>query len=126
MVLRLAMVGDFTRESLCLVADTSLPAARLIRELKAVIAVLGLPPAAAMRVRQRTGVRQPGDGCWAEKDEIYNLASTCWKLKAPNYGEGSNGSSAARMPISLNDEPVESPVTFRTTRSCTLSAGMET
>lgn len=39
----LSVVDDFTRESLCLVADTSLPATRVIRELKAVIAVRGLP-----------------------------------------------------------------------------------
>jgi putative transposase len=39
----LSVVDDFTRENLCLAADTSLPAARVIRELKAVIAVRGLP-----------------------------------------------------------------------------------
>jgi putative transposase len=39
----LSVVDDFTRENLCLVVDTSLPAARVIRELKAVIAVRGLP-----------------------------------------------------------------------------------
>jgi len=39
----LAVVDDYTRESLYLVADTSLPGARVIRELEAVIARRGLP-----------------------------------------------------------------------------------
>lgn len=39
----LAVVDDCTRESLCLVADTSLPAGRVIRELEAVIAWRGRP-----------------------------------------------------------------------------------
>ena len=39
----LAVVDDYTRESLCLVADTSLPGGRVIRELEAVIARRGLP-----------------------------------------------------------------------------------
>jgi putative transposase len=39
----LSMVDDHTRESLCLVADTSLPAARVIRELEAVIGRRGMP-----------------------------------------------------------------------------------
>ena len=39
----LAVVDDYTRESLCLVADTSLPGGRVIRELEAVIAQRGLP-----------------------------------------------------------------------------------
>jgi putative transposase len=39
----LAVVDDYTRENLCLVADTSLPGGRVIRELEAVIARRGLP-----------------------------------------------------------------------------------
>jgi len=39
----LAAVDDFTRECLCLVADTSLSGARVARELDAVIAVRGRP-----------------------------------------------------------------------------------
>jgi len=40
----LAVVDDFTRESLCLVPDTSLSGARVARELDAVIATRGRPP----------------------------------------------------------------------------------
>src|SRR5689334_17703379 len=39
----LAVVDDFTRECLCLVADTSLPGLRVARELDAVIAERGRP-----------------------------------------------------------------------------------
>jgi len=39
----LAIVDDFTRECLCLVADTSLPGLRVTRELDAVIAERGRP-----------------------------------------------------------------------------------
>jgi transposase InsO family protein len=39
----LAVVDDFTRESLCLVPDTSLSGARVARELDAVIARRGRP-----------------------------------------------------------------------------------
>jgi putative transposase len=39
----LAVVDDFTRECLCLVADTSLPGLRVVRELDAIIAVRGRP-----------------------------------------------------------------------------------
>jgi putative transposase len=39
-----AVVDDFTRECLCLAADTSLPGVRVVRELNAVIAMRG-PPA---------------------------------------------------------------------------------
>ena len=39
----LAVVDDFTRECLCLVADTSLSGARVARELDAIIAVRGRP-----------------------------------------------------------------------------------
>ena len=39
----LAIVDDFTRECLCLVADTSLPGLRLVRELDAIIAERGKP-----------------------------------------------------------------------------------
>jgi putative transposase len=39
----LAIVDDFTRESLALVPDTSLPGLRVVRELAAVIAVRGRP-----------------------------------------------------------------------------------
>jgi len=39
----LAVVDDHTRENLCLVADTSLPSGRVIRELEAVIVRRGLP-----------------------------------------------------------------------------------
>jgi putative transposase len=39
----LAVVDDFTRECLCLVADTSLSGARVVRELDAVIARRGPP-----------------------------------------------------------------------------------
>jgi len=39
----LAVVDDYTRENLCPVPDTSLPGARVIRELEAVIARRGLP-----------------------------------------------------------------------------------
>jgi putative transposase len=39
----LAVVDDFTRECLCLVADTSLPGGRVVRELDRLIAVRGRP-----------------------------------------------------------------------------------
>jgi putative transposase len=39
----LAVVDDFTRECLALVADTSLPGLRVVRELDAIIAVRGRP-----------------------------------------------------------------------------------
>jgi putative transposase len=39
----LAVVDDYTRENLYLVADTSLPGGRVIRELEAVVARRGLP-----------------------------------------------------------------------------------
>jgi putative transposase len=39
----LAVVDDFTRECLVLVPDTSLPGARVVRELKGLIAVRGRP-----------------------------------------------------------------------------------
>ena len=39
----LSVVDDCTRESLCLIADTSLSGSRVIRELEAVIARRGLP-----------------------------------------------------------------------------------
>lgn len=39
----LAVVDDYTWENMCLVADTSLPGTRMIRELEAVIARRGLP-----------------------------------------------------------------------------------
>jgi len=39
----LSVVDDYTRERLCLTADTSLPSGRVIRELEAVIARRGLP-----------------------------------------------------------------------------------
>jgi len=39
----LAVVDDFTRECLCLVADTSLPGLRVARELDAIVAVRGRP-----------------------------------------------------------------------------------
>jgi putative transposase len=39
----LALVDDFTRECLCLVADTSLPGLRVVRELDAVILSRGHP-----------------------------------------------------------------------------------
>ena len=39
----LAVVDDFTRECLALVADTSLSGARVVRELDAVIALRGRP-----------------------------------------------------------------------------------
>src|SRR3546814_19624906 len=40
----LAVVDDFTRECLALVADTSLSGARVARELHAILAVRGVPP----------------------------------------------------------------------------------
>lgn len=39
----LSVVDDYTRESLCLTADMSLPSGRVIRDLEAVIARRGLP-----------------------------------------------------------------------------------
>lgn len=39
----LAVVDDFTRECLCLVADTSLPGLRVVRELDAIVVVRGRP-----------------------------------------------------------------------------------
>jgi len=39
----LAIVDDFTRECLALIADTSLPALRVVRELDAIVAVRGRP-----------------------------------------------------------------------------------
>ena len=40
----LAVVDDFTRECLALVADTSLPGLRVVRELEAIIAVVAVRP----------------------------------------------------------------------------------
>ena len=39
----LTVVDDFTRECLCLAADTSLPGVRVVRELNAVVAMRGRP-----------------------------------------------------------------------------------
>ena len=39
----LAVVDDYTRENLCLVADTSLPGGRVIREPEALVTTRGLP-----------------------------------------------------------------------------------
>jgi putative transposase len=39
----LAIVDDFSRECLCLIADTSLPGLRVVRELEALIAMRGRP-----------------------------------------------------------------------------------
>ena len=55
----LAVVDDFTRECLALVADTSLPGLRVARELDAVIVSRGRP--AMMRLRQRHRAHQHGD-----------------------------------------------------------------
>ena len=55
----LAIVDDFTRECLALVADTSLSGARVARELDAVIARRGR--AEDVRFRQRHGADQHGD-----------------------------------------------------------------
>ncbi len=38
------MVDDFTREALALVVDSSIPGARVVRELEALIAWQGAPP----------------------------------------------------------------------------------
>jgi putative transposase len=72
----LCVVDDFTRESLCLAADTSLSGARVARELDAIIAVRGKPQTivsdngseftstAMLRWQQDTGISwhyiQPG------------------------------------------------------------------
>ncbi len=40
----LAVVDDYTRESLCLVADTSLPGGWVIRELEALLISAPSPP----------------------------------------------------------------------------------
>ena len=42
-MLKLAIVDDFTRECLALVADTSLSGLRVVRELDALIAIRGRP-----------------------------------------------------------------------------------
>ena len=55
----LAVVDDFTRECLALVADTSLSGLRVARELDAVIASRGRPT--MMRLRQRHRADQHGD-----------------------------------------------------------------
>ncbi len=41
------MVDDFTRECLALVADTSLPGLRVVRELEAIVARRGRPASIA-------------------------------------------------------------------------------
>lgn len=55
----LAAVDDYTRENLCLVADTSLPGSWVIRELEAVIARRGLPR--QMHLGQWPRVQRPRD-----------------------------------------------------------------
>ena len=55
----LAIVDDFTRECLALVADTSLSGMRVARELDALIAMRGKP--ATVRQRQRHRTDQHGD-----------------------------------------------------------------
>ena len=52
-----AVVDDFTRECLALIADTSLPSQRVVRELDAIVAGRGRP---AMCVSDN-GTDQPGD-----------------------------------------------------------------
>ena len=54
----LAVVDDFSRENLVLVADTSLSGHRVARELDKVIAERGMPKTI---VRQRHRVHQHGD-----------------------------------------------------------------
>ena len=55
----LAVVDDFTRECLALVADTSLSGLRVARELDAIIAQRGRP--VDVRLRQRHRADQHGD-----------------------------------------------------------------
>jgi len=56
----LAVVDDYTRENLCLVADTSLPGGRVIRELEAVIARRGLPRCSPRSPRLASNSRNGG------------------------------------------------------------------
>jgi putative transposase len=55
----LAVVDDFTHECLCVVADTSLSGARVVRELDAIIARRGcrIPPSPAILRPMRASVR---------------------------------------------------------------------
>jgi putative transposase len=64
----LAVVDDFTRECLALVADTSLPGLRVVHELDALIAVRGRP---AMCVADNgTELTSIAILCWSQKSRI--------------------------------------------------------
>jgi putative transposase len=60
-----AVVDDFTRECLALIADTSLPGLRIVRELDAIVATRGRP---AMCVSDNgTELTSRAALCWAQK-----------------------------------------------------------
>ncbi len=72
----LAVVDDYTRESLCLVADTSLPGGRVIRELEAVIA---------------------GEGCLGNASRTMALNSTAWRCSPGRKALVWNGTTSNRV-----------------------------
>jgi putative transposase len=64
----LAVVDDFTRECLALIADTALPGLRVVRELETIIAWRGRP---AMRVSDN-GTELPGGAIlrWSQETRV--------------------------------------------------------
>ena len=80
----LAIVDDFTRECLALVADTSLPGLRVVRELDALIARRGRP---AMIVSDNG-------------TELTSMAMLRWSQEHGSSGTTSRPASRSRMPSS--------------------------
>jgi hypothetical protein len=74
----LAIVDDFTRESLALIADTSLPGLRVVRELDFLIAVHGCP---AMCVSRRRFSAEPVEflGC-AHPSTSAPVSADCYAI----------------------------------------------
>ena len=63
-----AVVDDFTRECLALVADTSLPSARVVRELDAIVTARGRP---AMCVSDNgTELTSRAILCWSQETQV--------------------------------------------------------
>jgi putative transposase len=63
-----AVVDDFTRECLALIADTSLPSLRVVRELDAIVAVRGRP---AMIVSDNgTELTSRAVLCWSQEKQV--------------------------------------------------------
>lgn len=73
----LAVVDDYTRETLCLVADTSLPGGRVIRELEALVAKRGLPrQCVSDNGPEFAGLAMLGWRCWAGRRAFVSTGIT--------------------------------------------------